>query len=113
MARKPIAFTMSIVFSKYLQFRNTFLNSDWPNASHVIFDTYKLWSLDFPQKILVFLGNTTKEVEPPSEKLSFIWIIQSSRSFAGVGLLRITDMKRLIFYVRNGTDGTISSVEYL
>jgi hypothetical protein len=114
MARKPIAYTMSMVFSKqHLQFRNTFLDSDWPNASHVIFDTYKLWPLDFPQKILVFLGNTAKEVEPPSEELSFIWIIQSSSSFAGVGLLRIIDMKRLIFYVRNGTNGTISSIKYL
>jgi hypothetical protein len=114
MARKPIAYAMSIVFSKQrLHFRSTFLDSYRPNASHVVLDTNKLWSLDLPQQILVFLGNTTKEVEPPSEELSFIWIIQRPRSFAGVGLLRIIDLKRLIFYVRNGTHGTISGVKYL
>lgn len=89
------------------------LHSNRPHAPHIIFHTNQLRSLDLPQRLLLLLTQSSKEIQPPGEQLAFVGVVEPTGAFAGVGLRGCVWGERLVVDGGYGADGAGAAVEDL
>lgn len=80
----------------------------------MIVHAHQFGSLVLPKSLNIGVGETTKKLKPPGEKLSLVWIIEIAIStLAGISLLGVVDGKRLILDIDDSANFTGALIKYL
>lgn len=91
----------------------TLLDGNRTNIAHVIFHAHQLITLGVPKRLLVGVGQATKELQPEGEELALVGVVQTTCALASIGLVRVVDRQRLVSNGSNSTDLAITFVEDL
>lgn len=91
----------------------TFLDGNGSNIALLVFHAHQLRLLDLPQRRLVGVGQTGKELEPERKELALVGIVESTSSLAYIRLLGIIDGESLVLDSSDGTDLAVTFVEDL
>ncbi len=97
----------------WVRLRRTLLYCDGANIANVVINADELGSLHNPESVFLLIRDVAKELQPPSEELALIRIIQSTSAFARVLLIRVVDGERLVGDIGHGAYVAVAGVENL